>query len=175
MRPLEHFALAALPVTAYTLVRYQRLPAGYEVLILLVATQLPDIIDKPLAWTVGFLPSGRMLAHSIVVSGPALAIVYLLGIYLGKSEYTGLFAGAYLLHLAGDFYPILWLGRSYYFFPNLFWPALPANPDPNPSFAAHAPQSLLAVLITLTGFGLVLGYIAFDVYHQREEHLFTAY
>jgi hypothetical protein len=168
VRPLQHFAVVALPVTVYSLVRYRRLPTGYTVLILLVATQLPDIIDKPLAWTFGVLPSGRMLAHSIVISGPVLSTLCLLGIYLRKFEYTGLFAVAYLSHIVEDFYPILWQGRSYYFFPNLFWPALPANPDRNPSFGAHAPPSLVVVLITLAGFGLVTGYVAFDLYHRRD-------
>jgi hypothetical protein len=167
VRPLQHFVIAALPVTAYSLVRYRRLPTGYTLLILLVATQLPDIIDKPLAWTFAVLPSGRMLAHSIVISGPFLSTVCLVGIFLQRFEPAGLFALAYLSHLAGDFYSILWLGRSYYYFPNLFWPALSANPDPNPSFAAHSPPSLVSVGVTLIGFGLATGYVTFDIYNRR--------
>jgi hypothetical protein len=90
---------------------------------------------------------------------------------LRQFEYAGIFSLAYLSHIVGDFYPILWLGRSYYFFPNLFWPALPANPDQNPSFAAHAPPNLVAVAVTLIGFGLVMGYMAVDIYQRQHAAL----
>jgi membrane-bound metal-dependent hydrolase YbcI (DUF457 family) len=163
MRPLEHFALAALPMTAYSLARYHRLPAGSTILLLLVATQLPDVIDKPLAWSFGIIPSGRMLAHSLVITAPAFIFIYMLGQRTNRADLAAVFSLGYLSHLLGDFYLILFLGREYYFFPNLFWPILPANPDMMPSFAAHAPGSITQVVLTVVGFGVVCGYVILDL------------
>jgi hypothetical protein len=163
MRPLGHFALAALPLTAYVVTRHHRLPSGHAILILLFATQLPDIIDKPLAWSFGIIPSGRMLAHSLVISGPVLLIIFGFGYYHERIGIATIFALGYLSHLVGDFYPILSLGTEYYFFPNLFWPLLAANPDMNPSFVAHTPQSITGMVVPLIGFGLVCGYVIYDL------------
>lgn len=163
MRPLAHFLFAALPISAYAVVRYRRLPRGHTLLLVLAATQLPDLIDKPLAWTVGVLPSGRMFAHSLVISIPLLSIGCVLAARRGWGRPATLFSFAYLSHLVGDFYPILSQGSGYYFFPNLFWPLLPANPDQSPSFAAHAPPSLASLALPLAVFLLTFGYIALDI------------
>ena len=168
MYPAGHFLLAAVPLTAYTVARWRRLPSGLAVLLLLVATQLPDVIDKPLAWTVAVLPSGRMLAHSLVVSLPVLTVLVLLAARRGYGRYAVVFSAGYLSHIAGDFYPMLRLGTDYYFFPNLFWPLLAANPDRSPSFAAHAPDSLLSLAAPLAVFGLAVGYGVVSVYRSHE-------
>lgn len=44
----------------YTLLRRHtgERPAGAAVLALAVGTQFPDLVDKPLGWTVGLLPGG---------------------------------------------------------------------------------------------------------------------
>lgn len=163
MRPVEHFAVAALPLVIYSLVRYRRLPTGRAILVVLIATQLPDLIDKPLAWTVGVLSSGRMFAHSLAIVLPILTI----GIYVATRRGLGrpalLFSVSYLSHIAGDFYSIIWLGSEYYFFPNLFWPLLAANPDPNPSFAAHAPPSLASIVLPLGIFLLAAVYVVISI------------
>ncbi|MDT3435489.1 hypothetical protein KZ498_11520 [Haloarcula sp. 1CSR25-25] len=138
------------------------------VLLLLVATQLPDVIDKPLAWTFAILPSGRMLAHSLVVSLPILTEVVLLAAHRGFGRYAVVFSAGYLSHIAGDFYPILRLGTDYYFFPNLFWPLLAANPDRAPSFAAHSPDNLLSLFVPLVVFGLAVSYSVVAVYRRHE-------
>ncbi|EMA02072.1 hypothetical protein SAMN05443574_11194 [Haloarcula vallismortis] len=137
------------------------------VLLLLVATQLPDIIDKPLAWTVALLPSGRMLAHSLVVSLPMLTVVVLLAARWGYVRSAAVFSAGYLSHIAGDFYPIVWLGTEYYFFPNLFWPLSAANPDRTPSFAAHSPDSLLSLVVPMAVFGLAISYSLATVYQRH--------
>ncbi|MFB6224818.1 MAG: metal-dependent hydrolase [Haloarcula sp.] len=168
MYPAGHFLLAAVPLTAYTVARWRRLPSGPMVLLLLVATQLPDIIDKPLAWTFAILPSGRMLAHSLVVSLPVLTVIVLLAVRRGYGRYAVVFSAGYLSHIAGDFYPIVRLGTEYYFFPNLFWPLLTANPDRTPSFAAHSPDSLLSLTVPLIVFGLAVSYSLMTVYRRGD-------
>jgi hypothetical protein len=132
-------------------------------LLVLIATQLPDMIDKPLAWTFGVIPSGRMLAHSLVIVLPVLCLVCVLAVRRGVVRPAVLFSLSYLSHIAGDFYPFFWLGTEYYFFPNLFWPLLPANPDRAASFAAHAPTDPTSILLPFSVFSIVLGYIAIDI------------
>lgn len=163
MRPLDHFLFAALPLLGYTAIRYRQLPRGHILLLVLFATQLPDLIDKPLAWTVGVLPSGRMFAHSLVIVLPVLILGCLICARRGLVRPAAVFTLGYLSHLAGDFYPILWQGSGYYFFPNLFWPLLAANPDRSPSFSAHVPTDPLSLLYPLSVFILVSGYIALDI------------
>lgn len=85
-------------------VRHGQGPTGDTVLLVLAGTQIPDIIDKPLAWTFGVLPSGRMFAHSIVLSGPLLALGYLYAVRRGRSCEAALVAVAYLSHIVGDLY-----------------------------------------------------------------------
>ena len=168
MYPTGHFLLAAVPLAVYTVARWRRLPSGPVVLLLIVATQLPDVIDKPLAWTFAILPSGRMLAHSLVVSLPILTVIVLLAVRWGYGRYAVVFSASYLSHIAGDFYPIVWLGTEYYFFPNLFWPLLAANPDRTPSFSAHSPDSLLSLAVPMVVFGLAVSYSLVTVYRRDE-------
>lgn len=167
MRPHEHLLFAALPIGLYVLARHRRLPTGYTIAAVLLGTQLPDLIDKPLAWSFGLLLSGRMFAHSLVVSLPVLAVGGMLAARRGHGRRAAVFGIAYLSHIIGDFYPIIWQGTDYYFFPNLFWPLLPANPDQNPSFLAHAPPSIWSILLSIGVFVCLGGYAAFDIARRR--------
>lgn len=65
MGPVGHAAAAYLVWTAITHVSGDRSPSLAEFWVVIVGSQFPDIVDKPLAWTFGFLPSGRSLAHSL--------------------------------------------------------------------------------------------------------------
>jgi len=163
MWPPEHFVFAFLPFLVYTVFRYRRFPSGHTILLVLAGSQLPDLIDKPLAWTFAVIPSGRMLAHSIVISGPVLGLGCLLALRFGWARYAVLFSFSYLSHLVGDFYPIALVGREYYFFPNLFWPLLEANPDRAPSFTAHIPEDPSSLLLPFAIFGVIMCYAVADV------------
>ena len=163
MYPHGHFLLVALPLCLYSMIRYQRLPRGQTLAVVLVATQLPDVIDKPLSWIFGVLPSGRMFAHSLVIAIPVLTVVWLVATHRGFGRSAGLFSVAYLSHIAGDFYPVIWLGTDYYSFPNLFWPLLAATPDENTSLAAYVPSDVTSVVVPLCVFLLIIGYIAVDL------------
>lgn len=166
MNPLNHFLVAFLPLAVYTFVRYRRLPTGAAILVLFFATQLPDLIDKPLAWTFGIFPSGRMLAHSLVLAIPIVtALVYVTHRW-GYGALGTMFAVGYFSHLATDFYPALFLGRDYYYFPNMFWPLLAANPDHEPSFAANLPDIGIPLLVSAGFVALVFVYAFIDCYRR---------
>lgn len=158
MRPWEHVLVAVLPVVAYSLVRHRRLPGGAMVFVVFFASLYPDLVDKPLAWTFGVIPSGRMLAHSLVVAAPTIVAVLLVASWLGYLPYGVGFAWGYVSHLAADFYPVVSQGTNYYYFPNMFWPLLEANPDRSTGFGHHAPDLPLLAL-ELSVFALVSGYV----------------
>lgn len=119
MWPWEHVAVAYLAYSLYARAVYRRPPRGDAAIVLVLAAMAPDLIDKPLAWGVDVLPSGRSLAHSLFVAIPTIGLsARLAGRRLGVAVAFG-----YLWHLAGDVvYPVA-LGDppSLYF---LFWPVI---------------------------------------------------
>lgn len=98
-----------LVYATYTRYRHDEHPAGIPAVTLAVATQVPDVIDNPLAYEVGVLPQGRALAHSLLVAVPLCA----LGLGLGLAWRAGgwrarsgaAFAIGYATHLFGDAFP----------------------------------------------------------------------
>jgi hypothetical protein len=106
MLPWEHAAIAYLLYSGYARWRLGELPAGWPVLVVLFASQLPDLIDKPLAWEFGILPSGRSLAHSVFFGIPLSAVVVGIASRRGEPTVGSAFAIGYLSHLATDALPM---------------------------------------------------------------------
>jgi len=79
MWPWGHLAVGYVAFSVFVRFRLGRQPSGHAALALAVATQLPDLIDKPLAWQFGLLSSGISVAHSILVGVP---LAFALGIGL---------------------------------------------------------------------------------------------
>lgn len=123
MWPWGHAAVAYLLCSLYIRTRYGRAPAAGIVLPLAVGTQFPDLVDKPLAWTVGVLPSGRAGAHSLLVAVPLLAFLWWrLDGPTERRAWAG-FAVGYLTHLATDGVYAL-LDGEFAELSYLLWPAL---------------------------------------------------
>jgi len=76
MLPVGHFAVGYLLYTGYRRLRERGPPTGPAAIALGFGTQLPDLVDKPLSWTFGVLPTGRSLAHSWLVAGIVLAAAW---------------------------------------------------------------------------------------------------
>jgi hypothetical protein len=121
MLPIEHFVVAFLPVSAYVLGRDRRLPIPGLVAIVFVGSQFPDLIDKPLAYQFGLIPSGRVFMHSLPIAGPFLTIIMLYGWYTGRPRVTSAFVFAHLSHLFADNYRAL-LQPNPSVPSDLFWP-----------------------------------------------------
>jgi len=71
---------------------------------LAVGTQLPDLVDKPLAWTFDVMPYGRAAMHSLLVLGVASVLVsaVLRSVRVGVPLLAG-----WATHLVGDVvYPL---------------------------------------------------------------------
>jgi hypothetical protein len=74
MFPWGHAAVAYL-LLAGARRRWGTTMTGTAVVAVLVASQLPDLIDKPLSWKLSLLPTGRTLAHSLVTGSVLLLIL----------------------------------------------------------------------------------------------------
>ncbi|SFR87512.1 LexA-binding, inner membrane-associated putative hydrolase [Halomicrobium zhouii] len=137
MMPWGHFAVAFLPFLTYRLLRQQRLPSRRVTVFLFVATQLPDLIDKPLAWGLHVLPSGRSFAHSLLFAVPLVIAVTIFLTRGDRATLGALFTFGYLSHVFADIYDLLltvppdqWQTT---YVASLYWPlvAIPA-PEPMP-------------------------------------------
>ena len=95
MWPWGHAAIGYLLYTAYTWRRYDHRKKPPTTL-LFFGTQFPDLIDKPLVWTLVLLPSGRSLGHSLLV------LVYTLATRYRNPEWGSAFAIGALSHAVVD-------------------------------------------------------------------------
>jgi len=155
MWPWGHLAAAYLVYAAYSRVRYRHRPTEAAVLLVAVGSQLPDLVDKPLAWTFGVIPSGRSLAHSLLVLGPLLAGAYLFARHrdraAGRSTHredaraplaVAFAVGAVVHSLTDAVYPLVDGDVRALAF--LAWPALELPEyDVEQSFTAHFAQMAL--------------------------------
>jgi len=120
MLPWGHFAVAYLLYSPYSRRRYGRSPTPRAVLALLAGAVFADVVDKPLGWGLGLIPS-RSLGHSLVFAIPLFVAVYAAAVRYDHVATATAFAVSHLAHLATDLRPRLLLGypiRSRY----LVWP-----------------------------------------------------
>lgn len=144
MWPWEHAALAYVCYSALTGQRADAPPGDVATLLVVFASQLPDLIDKPLAWNLEVVPSGRMLAHAPVVALPLCVAVYWYFARRSRAEWGVAFGLGYLSHIAADAVQSALIGE-YAYTRFLLWPLLSVPED-----------SQEGVLTELGGFGLVL-------------------
>ncbi|MFC7141331.1 metal-dependent hydrolase [Halosimplex aquaticum] len=139
MWPWGHLALAYLLYSLYSRLRRGHRPTAATALVVAVASQVPDLVDKPLAWTFSILPTGRSLSHSLLVVVPVVALLYSLVRVRreGEGPLAVAFALGALSHLFGDaLYSIAALRFRDVSF--LLWPAIPAvEYEVEQSFVAH--------------------------------------
>lgn len=137
MWPLGHVAIAYLCYSLLARTRFDRVPTDLPVLVVLFGSLFPDLVDKPLAWYLGVLPTGRTLAHSLLVLVPLVLVVAVLASRAGRPAVGVAFAVGALSHALVDALPALWGGTDPGF---LLWPVVPVEP-----YESGAP-SVLALL-----------------------------
>lgn len=128
MWPWGHLALGYL---VYSLVRRRQgqLPEHPEVYLLGIGALLPDLVDKPLAWTFGVLESGRSLGHSALVAVIVVGVLYLaLAPRFGRQPVVA-FGIGYLTHPMADLPYNAVLAGEFEFLHYFVWPLL-AVPTP---------------------------------------------
>ncbi|WP_137284576.1 metal-dependent hydrolase [Halorussus salinisoli] len=139
MWPWGHLAVGYLCYVALLEVR----DAGKQTLLTLFAvgfgSQFPDLIDKPLAWSMAVLPSGRSFAHSLITATLIIGIAYQIGRRLRREEAAIAFGVGYLSHSLVDLGPTVVFGllkgdvSQMEWTTYLLWPLLPSPPYPNDS------------------------------------------
>ncbi|WP_336023531.1 metal-dependent hydrolase [Halobellus salinisoli] len=104
MWPWEHAAVGYLAWSVLVHVLRRRPPTGVEAVVVVLASVLPDLVDKPLGWEFGVFSSGYGAAHSVFFAIPvAVGVTHLLD-ELGRREIGAAFAVGYLSHLPGDLF-----------------------------------------------------------------------
>lgn len=157
MWPWGHAAVGYFVVLGVTFLRRRRLLTRAEILVVLFATQLPDIIDKPLSLTVNVLPTGRSLAHSLLTATVLVALALWLATRYERPTLATAFGLGYVSHLFADL-PLSVVGGDLSPATFLLWPVLPSHAYASePSIIAHFTaieltssfllQALVAVLI----------------------------
>lgn len=155
MWPWGHLALGIL---AFVLLAWRRggRPRNAVLVPLAIGAQFPDLLDKPLAYSVGVLPEGRSLFHSVLLVVPLCLLAVALARRYAVADAGTAFAVGYASHPVGDAIGPLLAGRpaelSF-----LVWPLLPAPDYEAASFAHHADQ-LAAALSELTVEHLLTGW-----------------
>lgn len=146
MWPWGHAAVGYLLYTLYCRVRLGWRPQGLPVIALGLGTQLPDLVDKPLAWNLSVLPNGRSLAHSLLVAGIVILALQIIAIRLERQPLVTALGLGYVSHLFADaLYPAL--EGEFYYLGFLGWPIVPpVEYEGSESILAH----LLAAEVTPT-------------------------
>lgn len=121
MLPPGHVVVGYLASSLIRRVWHGDVPSGSSIPWILFGTQLPDLIDKPLAWSLGVLPASRSLAHSLLFAIPLLLLVDRWLRHTKPAASEG-FAAGYLSHLLADVIPALRDGPEWITF--LVWPIL---------------------------------------------------
>ncbi|WP_435186438.1 metal-dependent hydrolase [Halobellus sp. EA9] len=159
MLPWAHAATGYILYALYTRRRYGHHPVGFAVLAAGFGTQIPDLIDKPLTWTLPVLPYGRSLAHSAITLVVVLTVLWIKFSYADQRQLTVAFGLGYASHLFGDAVgPVLngdWLALGY-----LLWPVTPVPEPHTESFLSFltaldpTPLMLAGSITTVAGISL---------------------
>lgn len=129
MWPWGHLAVGYL---AYSVLSRSRLDAPPRVgpaLVVAIATQTPDLIDKPLAWNLALLPSGRSLAHSLFFTAAIVFAAVVVARRYRRPTLAVAFGVGYVSHLLADAVYPLWTGE-YASLAYFVWPLLPMHDTP---------------------------------------------
>lgn len=121
MWPWGHLAVGYLLYSPLARARFGRPPTGRATVLLAFGTQLPDLVDKPLAWGLDVLPAGRLLGHSVVIASVIASLVYAYSKRRGCPDVGLAFGVGYLSHPFVDgLYPLL--NSQYQYVAYLLWP-----------------------------------------------------
>lgn len=147
MLPWGHLAVGYLCYSLGVRLRYRHPPRAGAVLALVFGTQLPDLIDKPLATWLGVLPSGRSLGHSLLFLAVLGVGVWWLAKRRGRVLAGVALLVGHLTHIVVDALPALVAGR-WVELGHLLWPVTPVYQYPG-ELERDMGAYLLAALMTL--------------------------
>lgn len=126
MWPWSHAALGYL-LYSFGARLIGRRPNGYPAIVLLFATQLPDLVDKPLSWVFDLFPQGYSIMHSVFVAVPLGVAVLAIAAWRHHTECGIAFILGYWSHLLGDILFALIEGNPLAF-ERVLWPVVTLPP-----------------------------------------------
>ncbi|WP_380681456.1 metal-dependent hydrolase [Salinigranum sp. GCM10025319] len=133
MFPLGHATFGYLLYVPFAWLADYRLPYRLTLASLLVGTQFPDLVDKPLAF-VGVLPSGRALGHSVFFAVGLFVALWFVTRRYDCPHLTVPFGFGHVSHVVGDLLlPLVAGQRGDFTF--LLYPVLPAPEYPSDGIA----------------------------------------
>lgn len=169
VQPSEHFIVAVLPTVAYVIVRDRRPPTLQFLAVIFVGSQLPDLIDKPLAHQFGILPSGRVFLHSLPIAVPLILLVVYYAVRTDRLRLGSAYAFAHLSHLVADNHKALF-DPTRDFPPDLLWPL--THPTPRPIVPGWAgPEGINVILWTIFSAAILTG-LAYVLAVDLQEHAY---
>ncbi|MFC6955376.1 metal-dependent hydrolase [Halorubellus litoreus] len=102
MWPWEHLGFAYVLYSIVSRVAFGESPRGDGVLVVAFASLLPDLVDKPLSWTLEVTETGYSVAHSAFVAPLLVGIVVAVAGNENRPRLAAAFVVGYLSHLVGD-------------------------------------------------------------------------
>lgn len=151
MWPWEHAVLGYLALSLFSRLWYREPPGTLATLVVVFASVLPDLVDKPLAWQFGLVPSGYAVAHSVFVATTLAVFAVALGILSDEIRLGVAFALGYLLHLVGDVIPI-YAEHGVVYVDHLLWPVVTVRESsPDVGFTDQVLRYFLRYLSDLSG------------------------
>lgn len=127
MWPWGHLAFGYVLLSLVSRGWFDEPPRGSAVYVLAVATQLPDLVDKPLSWVFGVFPTGYSVAHSALVAVPVGVGVAALALRRGRPDAGLAFVVGYWSHLVGDLAVGIATGQSTVI-GRVLWPVVTVPP-----------------------------------------------
>lgn len=102
MWPWEHVAVGYLLYSLGSRLLGRAPPSAGAAGALAVGGLLPDLVDKPLSWGLGWFPSGYAVGHSAFVALPLGLAVLVAGRRLDHKRWAVGFVVGYWAHLSAD-------------------------------------------------------------------------
>ncbi|WP_409348414.1 metal-dependent hydrolase [Natronorarus salvus] len=133
MMPWEHVIIGYIAYSVVVHLVYRDSPTAGETVVVVIASVLPDAIDKPLAWEFGVFAGGYALGHSVFFAVPLALVVGALASRLGRPRIGVAFAIGYLLHLPFDVLPGF-LREGELKIDRLLWPVRERGGSPGAGF-----------------------------------------
>jgi len=134
--PWEHAIVGYLAYSVIVHLVYHDSPTASETLVVVFASILPDVIDKPLSWEFGLFGSGYALGHSVLFAIPLSVAVVALAARRNQPGLGLAFGIGYLLHLPADVIPGYLRGGELKI-ERLLWPLRSTQGSPGEGFRAE--------------------------------------
>lgn len=129
MWPWDHVALGYLLFASIRYVRGWPKPTAGVTAVVVIGSQLPDLIDKSLAWSLEVFSTGIAFGHSLWFLGMLAVLTGAAGVRYGRRSLPAALTIGVCSHLIGDVVFAVAVGSAMTY-ELVLWPIVTASPDP---------------------------------------------